>query len=64
MSVAKLKGMLGVEVLIPDGPVNYLAKIKDIKQSYGSVLYLIEPVSGSGSKWVKEFKYGPQGAED
>jgi hypothetical protein len=27
-------------------------KIMDVKQSYGSIRFLVSPVAGSGEKWV------------
>lgn len=29
-------------------------KILDVKQSYGNIRFLVEPVSGSGSAWVQD----------
>lgn len=29
-------------------------KILDVKQSYGNIRFLVEPVSGSGQAWVQD----------
>ena len=64
MSVKKLSGMLGAKVLVRDGTISYQCVIKDIKEAYGSTLYLVEPVKGNGEKWVKDFIYTHIAAED
>ncbi len=40
------KGTYAVDTL------NFEVTIKDVKTAYGNVLVLINPVAGSGQKWV------------
>lgn len=33
--------------------LSFQVKIKDVKNSYGNIRFLVEPVSGTGSAWVE-----------
>ena len=38
------------------GGLTVAVKIKDVKNSYGRIRYLITPVTGSGEVWVESVK--------
>lgn len=54
-SFETMKKYVGKVVLISDGPVKYESKIVDVRCSYGSLQYLVEPVAGIGQKWVMSY---------
>lgn len=33
--------------------LSFQVKIKDVKNKYGNIRFLVEPVSGTGSAWVE-----------
>ena len=45
MDEVQLMAIEGNEIHVP-------VRLVDIKQSYGSIRFLIRPVGGSGAKWV------------
>lgn len=34
--------------------LSFQVKILDVKQAYGNIRFLIEPVAGSGSAWIQD----------
>ena len=54
MTLLTLQAAIGKTALFADprGALRFRVTIKDAKQSYGNTRYLVEPVSGDGSRWV------------
>ncbi len=53
MTVTDMAKAVGQKVLYGSGgSLSFVCSIQDVKCSYGSVRFLITPLSGAGSKWV------------
>lgn len=50
-TLSDLTRLIGSEVMVPDGDVEYRARITDAKEAYGNVRVKVEPLEGSGSTW-------------
>lgn len=59
MTTLELMQKIGTTVYVPDGKVSYAAKIIDSKLVYGEPCFLIKPVCGYGSMWIKKYIIEP-----
>ncbi len=56
MSVKELAKRIGTEAeLRAVTGLIFRVKVLDVKQSYGNLRYLVEPVAGSSSAWVSQY---------
>ena len=54
MTTAELMKFIGqTATYTPDLGIAFRVRITDVKQSYGHIRLLIEPVNGSGARWVQ-----------
>jgi len=55
MSITDMKALVGKEgdLVVEGGDLVIEVEVRDVKVSYGHVLYEVTPVSGKGNKWVR-----------
>lgn len=52
MSVAKLAQAIGKRGRLMESGLAFHVEIRDVREVYGRLDYLVIPVAGDGSKWV------------
>lgn len=52
MTTLEKIGTIGAIVAVWEKGFSWHAKVFDIKEAYGNVRYLVEPVAGSGQIWI------------
>jgi len=54
ITLAQLQPLMGKEFTHPDGKGLYFhVIIRDVRSMFGRTEILVEPVSGSGSRWIE-----------
>jgi|GEM_PF-2946704 hypothetical protein len=53
MTVTELNKTIGKTVMFSAGALSFTCYVKDAKIGYGQPRFLIQPVAGSGERWVE-----------
>lgn len=56
--ITKFTNLIGAQGSITVGELHIDVRVLDVKQSYGKVRYLIQPVAGSGQQWMEHVTIG------
>ena len=58
MSVRELSKFIDKECLLGIDGMQFPVKVTDVKQSYGNLRCLVQPVGGTGGAWVDAGRLG------
>jgi len=63
MTVNEMHSAIGVKVYFIAGELKFLCTILDVKTGYGNPRFLIEPLAGTGRRWVEFSSIAPVTSE-
>ena len=55
--ITQFSHLIGAQGSITVGELHIDVRVLDVKQSYGKVRYLVQPIAGSGQQWMEQVAF-------